>query len=201
MHWAPRCHPLRMQAIVRDRYGSPNVLELKDIDKPVAKDREVLVRVHAASVNPADWHFMRGSPYIMRPQAGLRKPKDTVLGCDLAGRVEAVGDNVTRLRPGDEVVGSPFMRGFGAFAECARVSEDLLELKPANLSFGQAAGVPLAALTALQGLRHQGRIEPGQRVLVIGASGGVGTFEADVRRADRQVLRRRGDGHLQHEEH
>ena len=169
-----------MKAIVRDTYGSPDVLELTDIDKPEPADDEVLLRVYAASVNPADWHFLRGVPYIARMQFGLRKPKDRVLGCDVAGRVEAVGNNVTMLKPGEEVFGSPFMHGLGAFAEWVCISEDLLAPKPAALYFEQAAAVPLAALTALQGLRDQGRIEPGHKVLIIGASGGVGTFAVQI---------------------
>jgi NADPH:quinone reductase-like Zn-dependent oxidoreductase len=140
----------------------------------------VLLRVHAASVNPADWHLLRGKPYIARLQLGLRKPKDRVLGCDVAGQVEALGKNVTMLQPGDEVFGSPFMHGFGAFAECVCVSEGLLASKPATLSFEQAAAVPLAASTALQGLRDHERIEPGHKVLIIGASGGVGTFAVQI---------------------
>jgi NADPH:quinone reductase-like Zn-dependent oxidoreductase len=169
-----------MKAIVRDKYGSPDVLEPKDIDKPELGDDEVLLKVHAASVNPADWHLLRGAPYIARLQLGLRKPKDTVLGCDVAGHVEALGKNVTMLQPGDEVFGSPFMHGLGAFAEWVCVSEDLLAPKPATLSFEQAAAVPLAASTALQGLRDHGRIEPGHKVLIIGASGGVGTFAVQI---------------------
>ena len=166
-----------MKAIVQDEYGSPDVLELREIDKPVAKDDEVLVRVRAASANPADWHFMRGVPYVMRPQAGLRKPKNTVLGRDVAGQVEAVGRDVTRFRPGDEVFAEV---EFGGFAEYACASEDLLELKPSNLTFEQAAAVPLAASTALQGLRDAGKVQPEQRVLIIGASGGVGTFAVQI---------------------
>jgi NADPH:quinone reductase-like Zn-dependent oxidoreductase len=170
-----------MRAIVQNRYGSPgDVLGLQDIDTPVVKDDEVLIRVHATSVNPADWHFMRGEPYIMRPQAGLRQPKVTVLGCDVAGQVEAVSENVTAFQPGDGVFGSTFSRGFGTFAEYVCVSQDLLAVKPANLSFEQAAAVPLAALTALQGLRDHGRIEPGHKVLIVGASGGVGTFAVQI---------------------
>jgi NADPH:quinone reductase-like Zn-dependent oxidoreductase len=169
-----------VKAIVRGRYGSPDVLELTEIDKPEPGDDEVLVRVHAASVNPADWHFLRGTPYIARLQLGLRKPKDRVLGCDVAGRVEAVGKDVTMFRPGDDVFGSPFMHGLGAFAEYVCVPEDLLAPKPATLSFDHAAAVPLTASTALQGLRDHGRIEPGQRVLIIGASGGVGTFAVQI---------------------
>ena len=130
----------------------------------------------AASVNPADWHFMRGMPYIMRPQSGLRSPKRSVLGNDLAGEVEAVGKNVTQLRPGDEVFADVEE---GGFAEYTSASEDLLEPKPANLTFEQAAAVPLAGVTALQGLRNEGQIQPGQKVLIIGASGGVGLCSAD----------------------
>jgi NADPH:quinone reductase-like Zn-dependent oxidoreductase len=170
-----------MKAIVQDKYGSPDdVLELQDIDKPVVGDNAVLVRVHATSVNPADWHLMRGLPYIARLRFGLRKPKDTVPGCDVAGRVETVGKNVTMFQPGDEVFGSPFAHGLRTFAECVCVSDDLLAVKPANLSFDQAATVPLAALTALQGLRDHGRIEPGHKALIIGASGGVGTFAVQI---------------------
>jgi NADPH:quinone reductase-like Zn-dependent oxidoreductase len=171
-----------MRAIVQDKYGPPaEVLELKDIAKPSVKDSEVLVQVHAASVNPADWHLVRGEPYIARLDMGLRKPKHSVLGCDLAGRVEAVGAKVTTIQPGDEVFGSPFGHGFGAFAEsCVLASEDLLELKPSNLAFEQAAAVPLAGVTALQALRDHGQIEPGQNVLIIGASGGVGTFAVQI---------------------
>jgi NADPH:quinone reductase-like Zn-dependent oxidoreductase len=169
-----------VKAIVRDTYGSADVLELTDIDKPEPGDDEVLLRVHAASVNPADWHILRGVPYIARMQFGLGKPKDRVLGCDVAGHIEAVGNNVTMLQPGEEVFGSPFMHGLGAFAEWVCISEDLLAPKPANLSFEQVAAVPLAALTALQALRGQGRIEPGYKVLIIGASGGVGTFAVQI---------------------
>jgi NADPH:quinone reductase-like Zn-dependent oxidoreductase len=172
-----------VKAIVRDTYGSPDVLELTDIDKPEPADDEVLLRVHAASVNPADWHILRGAPYIARMQFGLHKPKDRVLGCDVAGHIEAVGKNVTMLQPGEEVFGSPFMHGLGAFAEWVCISEDLLAPKPAALSFEQVAAVPLAALTALQGLRDQGRIEPGHKVLIIGASGGVGTFAVQIAKA------------------
>ena len=166
-----------MKAIVQDKYGSPDVLKLEDIDKPVVKDDEVLVRVRAASANPADWHFMRGLPYIMRPQAGLGKPKNRVLGRDIAGQVELVGKDVAGFRPGDEVFGNP--EG-GGFAEYTTVSESALVLKPANLTFEQAAAVPLAAMTALQGLRDVGQVRPEQKVLIIGASGGVGTFAVQI---------------------
>jgi NADPH:quinone reductase-like Zn-dependent oxidoreductase len=166
-----------MKAIVQDRYGSPDVLDLREIDKPVVEDGEVLVRVRAASANPADWHFMRGLPYVMRPQSGLDKPKNGVLGRDVAGQVEAVGKDVTRFRPGDEVFANV---GTGGFAEYTCVSEDFLELKPVNLTFEQTAAVPLAGLTALQGLRDAGQVQPEQKVLIIGASGGVGTFAVQI---------------------
>jgi NADPH:quinone reductase-like Zn-dependent oxidoreductase len=170
-----------MKAIVQDRYGSPkDVLRLEDTRTPQVKDDEVLVRVRAAAVNPADWHLIRGEPYIARLQWGLRTPKNPVPGCDLAGQVEAVGTNVTRFQSGDEVFGSSFMRGFGALAEWASVSDDLVGVKPANLSFDQAAAVPVAALTALQGLRDHGHVERGHKVLIVGASGGVGTFAVQI---------------------
>jgi NADPH:quinone reductase-like Zn-dependent oxidoreductase len=166
-----------LKAITYHRYGSPDVLALGEVDDPVVKDDEVLVGVRAASVNPRDWHFMRGLPYFIRLQFGLRGPKDSGLGSDVAGRVEAVGRNVTRFRPGDEVFADVLR---GGFAEYVCVPEDLLGLKPANLTFEQAAAVPLAALTALQGLRDHGRVRPGQKVLIIGASGGVGTFAVQL---------------------
>ena len=170
-----------MKAIVQDEYGPPgDVLELHDIDVPPVEDDAVLVRVRATSLNPADWHLMRGKPYVARLQFGLRRPKDAVAGCDVAGHVEAVGKNVSAFRPGDEVFGSPFGRGLGTFAEHVCVSADLVAVKPANLSFDHAAAVPLAALTALHGLRDHGSVKPGQRVLIIGASGGVGTFAVQI---------------------
>ena len=170
-----------MRAIVCRGYGSPdNVLRLAEVEEPVVADGEVLVRVHAASVNPADWHLIRGTPYLARLTVGLRRPSFRVPGCDVAGQVEAVGTNVTSHKPGDEVFGSVFMRGFGAFAERVAVSEDLLSLKPANLSFDHAAAVPLAAMTALQALRDHGSVEPGRKVLIVGASGGVGTFAVQI---------------------
>jgi NADPH:quinone reductase-like Zn-dependent oxidoreductase len=165
-----------LKAITYHRYGSPDVLDFEEVDEPVAKDDEVLIRVRAASVNPRDWHFMRGLPYIMRP-IGLRIPKDGGFGSDVAGQVEAVGKAVTRFRPGDEVFAHVLS---GGFAEYTCVSEDVLGRKPANLTFEQAAAVPLAALTALQGLRDHGQIQAGQKVLIIGASGGVGTFAVQL---------------------
>jgi NADPH:quinone reductase-like Zn-dependent oxidoreductase len=166
-----------MKAIVYSKYGSPDVLELREIDKPEAGADDVLVRVHAASVNPADWYAMAGIPYVARPPMALRKPKSQRLGVDLAGVVVAVGEDVTRFKPGDEVFGG----GTGAFAEYVCIPEDrALVLKPANLSFEQAAAVPVAALTALQGLRDKGQIRPGHKVLINGASGGVGTFAVQI---------------------
>ncbi|HEV2921850.1 MAG TPA: NAD(P)-dependent alcohol dehydrogenase, partial [Actinomycetota bacterium] len=164
-----------MKAIVQDRFGHPDVLELREIDRPEAGDDQVLVRVKAASVNPADWYAMVGAPYLARAQMGLRRPRSR-LGIDLAGVVEALGGRVTRLRVGDEVFGA----GSGALAEHAAVAADALVPKPANLSFEQAAAVPVAGLTALQGLRDKGRVQPGQRVLINGASGGVGTFAVQL---------------------
>ena len=166
-----------MKAIAQYEFGPPDILELKEIEKPVVKDDEVLVRVRAASPNPWDWHFMRGMPLISRPQAGWRKPKNIVLGSDMAEEVESVGKDVTRFHPGDGVFG---FVGHGGFAEYASVPQDVLGLKPADLSFEQAATVPLAAMTALQGLRDQGRVQPGEKVLIIGASGGVGTFAVQI---------------------
>src|SRR5215831_15800669 len=169
-----------MKAIVYTRYGSPDVLQLKEAAKPVPKDGEVLVRVHAASVNSLDWHRLRGSPFLVRAAGnGLRTPKDQRLGVDLAGRVAAVGSAVTRFRIGDEVFG----RGHGAFAEYACAREDAVAPKPATLTFEAAAATPVAALTALQGLRDKGRIRPGQQVLIHGASGGVGTFAVQMAKA------------------
>ena len=167
-----------MKAVVYTRYGSPDVLEIRDIKKPVPNDDQVLVKVRAASLNPLDWHFMEGTPYVIRAMGtGLRKPKVPRLGVDLAGQVETVGKNVTQFKPGDEVFGTG---GGAAFAEyvCARKTK--LVLKPANLTFEQAASVPIAALTALQGLRDEGKIQAGQKVLINGASGGVGTFAVQI---------------------
>jgi NADPH:quinone reductase-like Zn-dependent oxidoreductase len=169
-----------MKAIVQDTYGSADVLVPRDIDKPVPKDNEVLVRVHAAGVDRGVWHLMTGLPYLLRIAGfGLRRPKHRVRGRELAGRVEAIGKDVTRFRPGDEVMGI----GEGSFAEYACAREDKLAPKPASLTFEQAAAVPISASTALQGLRDQGRLKPGQTVLVIGASGGVGTFAVQLAKA------------------
>src|SRR5437762_6324398 len=170
-----------MKAVVYTNYGSPDVLEIRDVKKPTPNDDQVLVKVRAASLNPLDWHFMEGTPYIMRALgAGLRKPKDPRLGVDLAGEVEAVGKNVTQFKPGDEVFGT----GHGAaFAEYVCAGKTKLVMKPANLTFEQAAAVPIAGLTALQGLRDKGGVQPGQKVLVNGGSGGVGTFAVQIAKA------------------
>jgi NADPH:quinone reductase-like Zn-dependent oxidoreductase len=167
-----------MKAIVYTKYGPPDVLELKEVEKPTPKENEVLVKVHAASVNPLDWHYLRGKPFFMRlTGAGLLKPKNKLLGADKAGRVEAVGKNVKQFQPGDEVFGASKL---GGFAEYVCVTENKLVLKPANISFEEAAAVPVAAVTALQGLRDKGQIQPGQKVLINGASGGVGTFAVQI---------------------
>jgi NADPH:quinone reductase-like Zn-dependent oxidoreductase len=167
-----------VKAIVQERFGPPDVLRLVDIDPPEVGDGDVLVRVHAAALNPYDWHMLRGEPRIARLMGGmgLTKPKVRVAGVDAAGRVEAVGENVTGLRPGDEVLG--FFPG--AFAEYARAKADKMAPKPARLTFEQAAAVPMAAVTALQGIRDVGRVRAGQRVLVNGAAGGVGTCAVQV---------------------
>src|SRR5438445_1433017 len=166
-----------MKAIVYEAYGSADILEVKDVPKPDVDGDRVLIRVRAASANPYDWHFMRGLPLIARTSMGLRKPKYSLLGSDVAGEVEVVGDAVTRFRPGDDVFG---FIGSGGFAEFVSAPEKLLALKPDNLSFEQAAQVPLAAVTALQGLRDAGKLQSGQKVLIVGASGGVGTFAVQI---------------------
>ena len=165
-----------MRAAVYTRYGPPEVVQVAEVEKPVPNDNEVLIRVRAAGVNPYDWHFMRGFPYPVRLAAGLRGPKDRRLGVDVAGQIEAVGRNVTQFKPGDAVFG--VCRG--AFAEYACASESKLFPKPDNVTFAQAASVPIAAFTALQCLRDKGHIQPGQKVLINGASGGVGTFAVQI---------------------
>jgi NADPH:quinone reductase-like Zn-dependent oxidoreductase len=167
-----------MKAVVYTNYGSPDVLEIRDVKKPVPNDDQILIKVRAAAVNPLDWHFMEGTPYIMRAMGvGLRKPKDPRLGVDYAGQVEAVGKNVTQFKPSDEVFGGKT----GAFAEyvCAR-ADRAIALKPANITFEQAASVPIAAITALQAIRDKGKVHAGQKVLINGASGGVGTFAVQI---------------------
>ncbi|MFE5911022.1 NAD(P)-dependent alcohol dehydrogenase [Streptomyces wedmorensis] len=168
-----------MKAWVQDRYGSADVLEFAEVERPVPGEREALVRVHAAAVNAADWHLMRGDPYVARLALGLRRPKERIRGRDFAGRVEAVGAGVTGLRPGDEVFGE----APGAFAEYVCAPEEATERKPAGLTFEQAAAIPLAGNTALMGLRDLGGVRPGGKVLVNGASGGVGTFAVQLAKA------------------
>ncbi len=172
-----------MKAIVYEEYGSPDVLELTDVERPTPKDDEVLVEVYAASVNAADLHLMRADPFLIRLSAGLLKPKNTILGADIAGRVEAVGRNVTLFKPGDEVFGDISACGFGGFAEYVSVPENAIAHKPTNSTFEQAAAVPMAAVTALQGLRDKGQIQAKQKVLINGASGGVGTFAVQIAKA------------------
>jgi NADPH:quinone reductase-like Zn-dependent oxidoreductase len=165
-----------MQALVQNAYGTPDVLQLKEVDKPAIKDDQVLVKVLAASINAGDIFSMRGSPWLARFTVGFPKPKDYILGWDLAGIVEAVGNQVTQFKPGDEVFGS----SSHSFAEYVSAGENTLASKPANLTFEQAAAVPTAAITALQGLRDAGKVQPGQKVLINGASGGVGTFAVQI---------------------
>jgi NADPH:quinone reductase-like Zn-dependent oxidoreductase len=166
-----------MKVIRHTHYGSPAVLQLQEVEKPRPLEQQLLIKVQAASVNASDWHHMRGKPAVGRLMGnGLRKPKDPRLGIDLAGRVEAVGSKVTQFQVGDTVFG----RGRGTFAEYACAREDAVVLKPANISFEAAAAVPVAALTALQGLRDMGQLQPGQQVVIQGASGGVGTFAVQL---------------------
>jgi NADPH:quinone reductase-like Zn-dependent oxidoreductase len=169
-----------MKAMRFTTYGSPDVIECKEIEKPTPRDNEALIKIYAASANPLDWHLMRAEPFLARLENGLLKPKNTKLGADLAGRVEAVGRNVTRFQVGDEVFGSMPLNVLGSFAEYICAPEELLALKPAKMTFEQAAAAPFAAFTALQGLRDKGQIQPGQKVLINGASGGVGTFAVQI---------------------
>lgn len=173
-----------MKAIVQTEYGSADVMRLETVDQPIVSDNGVLVRVHAASVNAGDWHLMRGTPFFIRLMFGnLLKPTIQILGSDVAGRVEAVGKDVTQFQPGDEVFGYLSKCGFGGFAEYVCAPEEALVLKPATMTFEEAAAVPGSALTALQGLRDFGQIQPGQKVLVNGASGGVGSFAVQIAKA------------------
>ena len=165
-----------MKAIVQDTYGPPDVLVLEEIEKPVVDDGEVLIRVHAAAANPLDWHFIRGQPFVARIAMGFPKPKTRFRGVDVAGHIEAVGKDVKDLRTGDEVFGWCV----GAFAEYAKAAENHFVLKPANITFEQAAGVPVAAATALQAIRDFAKVQAGQKVLINGAAGGVGTFAVQI---------------------
>ncbi len=170
----------KMKAIVYTHYGPPDVLELKEVEKPPPKDNEVLIKVHAASVNDWDWGLLRGKPFINRLLFGLLKPKIKILGCDIAGRVEAIGKNVKQLQPGDEVYGDLCQCGFGGFAEYVCAPENALALKPASMTFEEAAAVPQAGMLAAQGLRDKGQIQSGQKLLINGAGGGVGTFGVQI---------------------
>ena len=170
-----------MKAIVCEKYGPPEVLELKEMEKPTPKDNEVLVKVHATSLNAYDWRMQRADPFLVRLMGGgLLKPKNKILGADMAGRIELIGRNVTQFKPGDDVFGDLAGYGQGAFAEYVCAPENALALKPAKITFEEAAAVPMAAVTALQGLRDTGRIRKGQKVLINGASGGVGTFAVQI---------------------
>ena len=172
-----------MQAIVNHTYGSPDVLKLDEVPKPIPQDDEILVKVLAAAAAAGDWHLLRADPFLVRFMFGLLKPKYKTLGSDVAGRVEAVGANVKHFRPGDEVFGNLSSFGFGAFAEYVAAPESAFARKPANLSFEEAATVPVSAVTALQALRDHGGIQAGQKVLINGASGGVGTFAVQIAKA------------------
>jgi NADPH:quinone reductase-like Zn-dependent oxidoreductase len=170
-----------MKAIVCPKYGSPDVLQLQEVAKPAPKDDEVLIRIHAASINSRDWRLMRANPFFIRlVPGGFLQPKNKILGADVAGRVEAIGSNVRQFQPGDEVFGCLSRYGGSTFAEYVCAGENEITLKPAHLTFEQAAAVPLAAMTALQGLRDKGKIQPGQKVLIQGASGGVGAFAVQI---------------------
>ena len=169
-----------MKAIVYEKYGASDVLELKEIPKPSTKDNEVLVKIHAAALNAADWRLMRGKPLLLRMAFGLFKPKHTILGADIAGTIEAVGKNVKQFQPGDEVFADLSASGFGGFAEYVCIPEKALSIKPVHVSFEEAAATPMAAVTALQGLRDKGHLQHGQKVLINGASGGVGTFAVQI---------------------
>ena len=169
-----------MKAFNYERYGGPEALRLADLEKPAPSADHVLVRVRAISVNPADWHLMRGKPLFSRATLGLVRPKHQILGGDIAGQVEAVGSGVTRFKPGDEVYANLLDHGNGGFAEYVSVPPGVAAVKPANLSFEEAAAVPMAAITALQGLRHHGAIRSEQKVLINGSSGGVGTFAVQI---------------------
>jgi NADPH:quinone reductase-like Zn-dependent oxidoreductase len=169
-----------MKAFMWERYGPPETLRMAEVETPAPAADEVLVKVRAVSVNPADWHSLRGKPLFSRATLGLLRPKHKILGGDIAGQVEAVGSAVTHVKPGDEVYANLLEHGYGGFAEYVSVPVEVMSFKPANLSFEEAAAVPMAAVTALQGLRHHGEIQPMQKVLINGASGGIGTFAVQI---------------------
>ena len=172
-----------MRAVVHEKYGSPDVLELKEVQKPVPDDHQVLIKVQAASLNYNNLVLLKGEPFLARFAFGLRKPKFTIAGSDIAGTVEAVGKNIKQFQPGDEVFGDLSDCGRGGLAQYAAVTEQAIALKPSNLSFEEAAAVPMAGATALQALRDKGKVQSGQKVLINGASGGVGTFAAQIAKA------------------
>jgi len=172
-----------MKAFIYEKYGPPETLRMTEIDQPAPAANEVLVKVLAVSVNAADWHALRGKPLFARATLGLLRPKDQLLGVDIAGQVEAVGSGVHRFKPGDEVYANLLDHGYGGFAEYVSVPVDVMASKPAGLSFEEAAAVPMAAVTALQGLRHHGELQPGQQVLINGATGGVGSFAVQLAKA------------------
>jgi NADPH:quinone reductase-like Zn-dependent oxidoreductase len=172
-----------MRAVIYEKYGPPGNLRMAELDTPAPDDGEVLVKVLAASVNAADWHLLRGKPLFSRATVGLLRPKHKILGVDVAGRVEAAGGGVTRFQPGDEVYANLLDHGYGGFAEYVAVPVDAVSAKPTGLSFEEAAAVPMAAVTALQGLRHHGDLRPQQKVLINGAAGGVGTFAVQIAKA------------------
>jgi NADPH:quinone reductase-like Zn-dependent oxidoreductase len=172
-----------MKAFIYERYGPPETLRMVEVDTPAPDADDVLVKVRAVSVNAADWHVLRGKPLFSRATLGLLRPKHQILGVDVAGQVEAVGSGVTRLKPGDEVYANLLDHGYGGFAEYVAVPVEAMSLKPANLSFEDAAAVPMAAVTALQGLRHHGELQPTHKVLINGGSGGVGTFAVQLAKA------------------
>ena len=169
-----------MKAFILEKYGPPEMLRMAEVEKPAAAADGALVRVLAVSVNPADWRSMRAKPFFSRTTLGLLRPKHRILGVDIAGRVEAVGSGLTQFKPGDEVYANLLDHGSGGFAEYVSVPVEVMSLKPASLSFEEAAAVPMAAVTALQGLRHHGEVQAGQRVLINGASGGIGTFAVQI---------------------
>ena len=170
----------RMKAFISEKYGPPEALRMAEVEKPVPVADEALVKVLAVSVNPADWRSMRAKPFFSRATLGLLRPKHRILGGDIAGRVETMGSGVTQFKPGDDVYANLLDHALGGFAEYVSVPVDVMSLKPANLSFEEAAAVPMAAVTAFQGLRHHGEVQAGQRVLINGASGGIGTFAVQI---------------------
>ncbi|MCA9952097.1 MAG: NAD(P)-dependent alcohol dehydrogenase, partial [Anaerolineales bacterium] len=172
-----------MKAMVYTKYGSPDVLNFEEVPKPVPGDNEVLIKIHAAAITAGDVIVLKGEPFVTRFATGLLEPKNTIPGKEVAGRVEAVGENVTQFQPGDEVFGDLSIASWGAFAEYVSVPESAIALKPTNLTFEEAAAVPESAVVALQGLRDKGKIKPGQKVLINGASGGVGSYAVQIAKA------------------